>query len=157
MSDLLVKLYDLPAPGEAPDTGDVTVRKPIGPEHRVIVHWVLDRFGDAWASEAQAALANRPVSLFIGLRDADLLGFACYDATLLGLFGPIGVSTEARSQGLGARLLRACLDDMRSVGYGYAVIGGAGPAGFFQRVAGAVEIAGSVPGVYRHMVKRPPR
>ena len=51
-------------------------------------------------------------------------------------------------QGVGAALLRACLHDMRSFGYGYAIAGGVGAPGFFERVAGAVGIAGSSPGLY---------
>lgn len=154
MSDLLVKLYNLP-PLAAPAVCDegLVIRKPIGAENRVIVDWVLEQFGNAWASEAQAALVNRPVSVFLALRDSELLGFACYDATLRGMFGPIGVVQGQRSHGIGLRLLRACLDDMRSVGYGYAVIGGAGPVEFFQRGANAIEICGSEPGVYRGMLK----
>ena len=37
---------------------------------------------------------------------------------------------------------------MRSAGYGYAIVGGVGAPGFFQRVAAAVEIEGSTPGLY---------
>ncbi len=156
MSDMLVKLYDLPPISELENVDDgPVIRKPIGAEHRVAIAWVLEQFGDAWASEAQAALANRPVSAFVAIRQAELLGFACYDATLRGMFGPIGVAQEERSRGIGQRLLRACLDDMRSVGYGYAVIGGAASAEFFRRGANAVEIADSEPGVYRGMLKSP--
>lgn len=155
MSDMLVKLYDLPLLAESTDIDSgVAIRKPIGAEHRVVVAWVFEQFGDAWASEVQAALANRPVSVFIAAGESGLHGFACYDATLRGMFGPIGVTDADRGKGLGLHLLRACLDDMLSVGYGYAVIGGAGPGEFFRRAANAVEIPGSEPGVYRGMLKR---
>ncbi|WP_418319339.1 GNAT family N-acetyltransferase [Piscinibacter sakaiensis] len=155
MADMLVSLYRLPA-GAMPARGAApqpTVRKPLGGEARLIVDWIAEQFGAAWASEAQTALGNRPVSLFIALDGGNLLGFACYDATARGFFGPIGLAPAARRQGLGARLLRACLDDMRTVGYGYAVIGGAGPQEFFKRSVGAVEIAGSAPGIYHDMLR----
>ena len=159
MSDWLVKLYDLPAAPAAPPPGAV-VRKPIGPEHQLLSDWVAASFSAGWASEVRVALGNRPVSVFIAVSEAapqaQLLGFACYDATVRGLFGPIGVSAAAQGQGLGAGLLRACLDDMRAVGYGYAVVGAAGPGEFFRRVAGATEIPGSSPGVYRGMLKGTP-
>lgn len=155
MSDMLVKLYDLPPPVEAAIAeSPIAIRKPIGAEHRVLVDWALEQFGDAWASEVQSALANRPVSVFVATGPSGLHGFACYDATLRGMFGPIGVVAHQRGHGTGARLLRACLDDMHRVGYGYAVVGGAGPADFFRRCANAVEIADSEPGVYRGMLKR---
>lgn len=143
--DMLIKLYPAP-PLPAADLG--LVRKPIGPEHSAITHWVATRFGAGWASEAQVALSNRPVTLWIAARDTTLLGFACFDATARGFFGPIGVDDAARGQGVGAALLLACLADMRACGYGYAIAGGVGTPDFFRRVAGAVEIPDSTPGLY---------
>ena len=157
MSDWLVKLYDLPLPSGGPVLpGGATVRKPIGPEHQLVVDWAADAFGPGWASEAGVALCNRPVSLFVLQQGIALRGFACYDATARGMFGPIGVAPEARGQGLGAALLLACLHDMRSLGYAYAVVGSAGPGRFFERTAGAVEIPGSSPGPYRGMLRTGP-
>ena len=151
MSDLLVKLYELPPAPALPD--GVLIRKPLGPEHGVLGDWVAGHFGAAWASEARAALGNRPVSLYMALLAGVPVGFACYDATARGYFGPIGVLAAAQRQGLGAGLLSACLADMLAVGYGYAVIGGVGPTDFFRRAVGAVEIPGSSPGLYRGMLK----
>lgn len=145
--DMLIKLYP-PEALAAPARSGVVIRKPIGPEHLAIGAWVSHRFGTGWASEVQVALSNRPVTLWLATREAALLGFACYDATARGFFGPIGVDSAARSQGVGAALLRACLQDMRACGYGYAVAGGVGAPEFFRRVAGAVEIAESTPGLY---------
>ncbi len=51
-------------------------------------------------------------------------------------------------RGVGAALTLAVLAAMREDGYAYAIIGGAGPADFYARVAGAIEIPGSTPGVY---------
>ena len=143
--DMLIKLY---APPARPAADLAAVRKPIGPEHAAITVWVATRFGPGWASEAQVALSNRPITLWIATRGTTLLGFACFDATARGFIGPIGVDDSARGQGLGAALLRACLTDMRSFGYGYAIAGSVGAPGFFERVAGAVEIADSSPGLY---------
>lgn len=155
MSDWLVKLYDLP-PAPPPVPGAVVLRKPIGPEYQVIADWVGRQFSAAWASEVGAALGNRPVSLHLATGPQGLLGFACYDATARGMFGPIGVAEAARGQGIGAALLWACLAEMRSLGYAYAVIGAAGPGAFYQRSVGAVEIPGSTPGPYRGMLRAPP-
>jgi GNAT superfamily N-acetyltransferase len=145
--DMLIKLYP-PETLQAADAAGAAVRKPIGPEHAAITRWVAGRFGPGWASEVQVALSNRPVTCWIATRDTVLLGFACFDATARGFFGPIGIDDAARGQGVGAALLRACLHDMRSFGYGYAIAGGVGAPGFFHRVAGAVEIADSSPGLY---------
>jgi GNAT superfamily N-acetyltransferase len=129
------------------------VRKPIGPEHTVISNWVAEKFSAGWASEVAVALSNRPVSVWIAARPSELLGFACFDATARGFFGPIGVADSARGHGLGAVLLRACLQDMRAYGYGYAIVGGAGAPEFFARAADAVEIADSTPGLYAHQLR----
>ena len=156
---MLIKLYasefaSAPAPvptapaSAAAEINTAVVRKPIGPDHDLVTRWVAARFGPGWASETQVALSNRPITLWIAARHGTLLGFACFDATARGFVGPIGVDAAARCRGVGAALLRACLHDMRSFGYGYAVAGGVSAPGFFERVAGAVEIAGSSPGLY---------
>jgi hypothetical protein len=61
--------------------------------------------------------------------------------------GPTGA--RMRGRGLGAALLFRCLESMRDMGYGYAVIGGVGPAAFYEKVCGAFVIPGSETGVYR--------
>lgn len=155
IGDMLIALYRLPSPLPTLPA-DVTVRKPIGPEHDLVARWVAATFSPGWGSEARVALGNRPVSLFVAVRDGALRGFCAYDATLNGLVGPIGVAEPARGQGVGAALLRACLDDMRAMGYAYAVAGAVGAPNFFHRVAGAVPIAGSKPGLYRGMLRDPP-
>lgn len=159
MSDMLIKLYDLPAsrvagPARAGDAH--VVRKPIGTEVDAVVAWVGEHFGARWASEARVALANRPVSLFIAVQKSEPVGFACYDATARGYVGPIGVLPQARGTGIGAALLWAALEDMRAAGYGYAVAGAVGAGDFFRSVAGAVEIPGSSPGLYAGLVKTTP-
>ena len=78
-----------------------------------------------------------------------LAGFACYDATYRNFFGPTGVATDARGRGIGAALLLSCLHAMAGLGYGYAIIGGVGPAAFYEKAVGAVMIEGSKPGIYR--------
>ncbi len=152
--DMLIKLYPPAAFATAVPSGPggAVVRKPIGPEHGALARWVGESFGASWASEVQVALANRPVSVWIATRDTTLLGFACFDATGRGLFGPIGVADAARGRGLGAALLRACLLDMRSAGYAYAIAGGVGAPAFFRRVAAAVEIPDSSPGLYANQL-----
>ena len=149
--DMLIKLYALF--GAVDGLASIPLRKPIGPEHGAIADWVADRFGPGWASEVQVALTNRPVTLWIATRGTELLGFACYDATARGYFGPIGVAESARGQGLGAALLLACLHDMRAGGYGYAIAGGVGAPEFFRRVAGAIEIPDSMPGLYANQLR----
>lgn len=151
MADMLIRLYALPPAAKA-EPG-LVVRKPIGPEADAVVAWVEAQFGAGWASEARVALGNRPVTLFVAVDAEGLAGFCVYDATARGYVGPIGVRPSARRGGSGAALLRAALQDMRAAGYGYAVAGSVGAPEFFARVAGAVEIAGSEPGLYADMLR----
>ena len=127
------------------------MRRPIGPEKHVVTAWIGAHFGLGWASETEVAFGNRPRSCFVAIRDQELLGFACYDATALGVFGPTGVAESARGHGVGAALLLMTLHAMREQGYAYAVIGAAGPIEFYQRRGGIV-IPGSWPGLYRGML-----
>ena len=38
---------------------------------------------------------------------------------------------------------------MKALGYGYAIIGGVGPAEFYEKAVGATIIQGSEPGIYK--------
>ena len=156
MPDMLVKLYELDDDWHfmaSQKKQGIVIRKPIGPEKHRVVQWVADNFGPAWAAEADCALAGLPRNCFVAVKDADITGFACYDATALGFFGPIGVSESYRKQGTGKALLRACLLDMKLKGYGYAIIGAVEDTAFFEKAVGAVEIPGSTPGLYRAQLK----
>ncbi len=153
--DMLVKLYDLKNDQcymSALTEQGIEIRKPIGSEKHDLLRWVGDNFSPGWSSELDTALSNRPVSCFIAQHETSILGFGCYDATALGFFGPVGVLQDARGKGLGGALTQACLMDMRLKGYGYAIIGMAEAQDFYQKVAGAVEIPDSSPGIYRSNV-----
>ena len=153
--DMLVKLYDL-APDATLDlqvrAHGFTIRRALPPELHVVSRWIAARFGEGWASEATVAMTRQPVSCFLAVKGKELVGFACYDATARGFFGPTGVDASARGQGLGQALLNKTLLAMRDVGYGYAIIGGAGPTDFYRRTVGAIAIEGSKPGIYAGML-----
>lgn len=153
--DMLVKLYDLPPGGSAAarlrEQG-VSIRRALAPEKHKVVAWVREKFSEGWASETEVAFTRQPVSCFIAVREGSVVGFACHDATCRNFFGPTGVAPEARNGGVGTGLLFACLEAMKEQGYGYAVIGGVGPAAYYAKTVGAVLIEGSEPGVYRGLL-----
>jgi GNAT superfamily N-acetyltransferase len=153
--DMLVKLYDLPTSHEALSrlaaTG-VSVRRALPPEKHKVLDWVRRTFSEAWASEADVAFGHQPVSCFLAIQGRNLLGFACHDVTCPNFFGPTGVDVSARGHGVGTGLLLACLEDMRHQGFGYAIIGGVGPADFYTKTVGAIPIEGSEPGIYRGLL-----
>ncbi|HMO55107.1 MAG TPA: hypothetical protein PJ994_11425, partial [Tepidiformaceae bacterium] len=69
-------------------------------------------------------------------------------------FGPTGVAESQRGSGIGKVLLLQCLESLAAQGYAYAIIGGVGPAEFYEKTVGATLIPGSEPGIYRNMVRR---
>ena len=156
MSDMLVKLYELKDDwgflSQQKENG-IIIRKPIGPEKHLIVEWVREKFYEAWASEADVAMSNRPMTCFIAVEDGQIIGFACYDATALGFFGPIAVAESFRGKGTGKAMLLACMLDMKLKGYGYAVIGNTEHLEFYAKHVGAVEIPESSPGIYTTWVR----
>ena len=87
------------------------------------------------------------------VKEGEILGFACHDATTKAFFGPTGVLESARGQGIGEAMLIATLRGMREAGYGYAIIGAAGPVAFYQKRLDAIEIPKSKPGVYAGMLR----
>ena len=152
-ADILVKLYDLPALDlSRSDAAGVSIRRPIAPEKHVVCAWIGAQFEPAWVSETERCFANQPISCFIAARGQELLGFACWDATALGVWGPTGVAEAARGQGIGAALLLATLHAMHAQGYAYAIIGAAGPIEFYRRFVGGIVIPASWPGLYRGML-----
>ncbi len=156
MSDLLVKLYTLPEVHsliEKLRAEGIDIRRSIAPEKQVVLNFVREKFYVPWISEADVAYSNHPISCWIATHQRKCIGFACYDATMKAFFGPTGVDEAYRGKGIGTALLLVCLHDMRAQGYGYAIIGAAGPVDFYAKTVGAVEIPDSWPGVYRGMLR----
>ena len=156
MPDMLVHLLKLP--DLAPQLADmaqkgISVRRAMVPDLRRITAWVEKHFGLRWASECEVCFSRQPVSLFIAVKDDEILGFGCYEATCRDYFGPTGVLESQRGLGIGRVLLIACMHGLRELGYAYAVIGGAGPVGFYEKAVGAAVIPDSVPGVYKDLLK----
>jgi GNAT superfamily N-acetyltransferase len=163
MHDMLVNLHASDAPFLRPDPAlkssrgeAVTIRRALAPERNLVIDWVAALFSQGWASEAAVAFANTPAKCHLAHCSNRLVGFACFDATALGFFGPLAVDQAERGSGIGAALLKAVLVAMRAYGYAYAIIGGVGPAEFYARVAGAVAIPDSTPGVYAGLLRPSP-
>jgi GNAT superfamily N-acetyltransferase len=151
-NDLLIKLYEInfgKLVAELETKPEITFRKPIGTDRYLMINWAQQNFPKSWVSEIETALANTPTSCIIAQQHNTLLGFACYDATALGFFGPIGVIGEAQGQGIGRRLAIHCFHEMWLKGYGYAIVGMAASADFYRKITSVIEIPDSDPGLYR--------
>ncbi len=151
MPDMLVNLLRLPplepALEEVRGAG-LVVRRAQPWELTPVREFVAREFEAAWADEISVGFARQPVSVFVALRGGGLVGFAAYECTRKNFFGPTGVVERERGRGLGRALLLASLWALRESGYAYAIIGGVGPAAFYERAVGATLIPDSTPGIY---------
>ena len=155
MADMLVNLYQMPPMEEIMKTMEeagIRILQPLSPDFHKVLSFIEKEFGKGWASETSASLYHQPVSCYIAVKDHEVIGFACYDATARGYFGPTGVKESERGKGIGKALLLACLYGMKEVGYGYAIIGSAGPGDFYAKSCGARVIPDDRPNIYGKMV-----
>lgn len=159
MADLLINLYRLPGKDVlAPmNRQGISIKRVLPPDKSKVLSFIREQFQDGWADECEHALFHDPVGCYIAVKEQAIIGFACYDATARGFFGPTGVQENERRKGVGTALLFACLHSMKELGYGYAIIGWAAEDAipFYQREACAVLIEQSEPeqSVYSNLVQ----
>jgi len=151
MPDMLVKLYDMPIidmTAQMKSEG-IVIKRAMALNKVQVTEFVRSNFGDYstdWASECERAIFNSPPSCYIAVKDGQIVGFACYDATAPGYFGPTGVSPSEQGKGIGTALLLRCMESMKEKGYGYAIIGYVVEAvSFYEKTLNAVVIEGSSP------------
>jgi ribosomal protein S18 acetylase RimI-like enzyme len=152
MPDLLVNLLKLPAREET-STPEFNIRRAQPFELTPVRNFVSENFSRSWADEISVGFARQPISVFVATIDRELAGFAAYECTRRGFFGPTGVIQAAQGRGIGKALLLASLEALREMGYVYAIIGAAGPVRFYQKTVGAIIIPDSEPGIYTDLLK----
>ncbi|WP_417310442.1 GNAT family N-acetyltransferase [Devosia sp.] len=156
--DLLVNLHSRRLDALKDRVGDVTeIRVALPPELHIVTDWVRTHFSAYWVSEVTVAMAHQPPGCLIAVVDGELAGFACYDATARGFFGPTGVSERYRGRKLGLALLYHALMAMRAQGYAYAIIGAVGPVAFYADAVGAVPIPSENEDIYQGLLRVPPQ
>jgi predicted N-acetyltransferase YhbS len=148
MADLLVNLLKLPSFEQ-----DLRVRRAQPFELTPVRRFVETNFSLSWADEISVGFAHQPVSVFVATIERELVGFAAYECTRRGFFGPTGVIPAAQGKGIGKALLLASLIALREMGYVYAIIGAAGPVDFYRNTVGAIAIPDSEPGIYTDLLK----
>ena len=151
MPDLLVNLLKLPMQEEAQG---FIVRRAQPFEISAVRSFVETNFSTSWADEISVGFARQPVSVYIATIDLEIAGFAAYECTRRGFFGPTGVVEAAQHRGIGKALLLAALWSLREMGYVYGIIGAAGPIDFYQKTVGAIIIPDSDPGIYVDLLKK---
>ena len=154
MLDMLVNLYDLPDAKEYTDKG-IKIKRVLSPDKKKVIDFIRGNFTEGWASESEAAFARPLISCFIAVKNMEVVGFACYDATAKGFFGPTGVKETERGQGIGEALLLATLNAMKEEGYAYAVIGWCdGARKFYEKAVGAMPISETGKSVYNRLINQ---
>jgi GNAT superfamily N-acetyltransferase len=172
VSDLLVRLYDLPplAPLVAVlDKHGIEIRRALANERPQVTTFAREHGSEGWAAECEAAFARVPLACFVAaerraeetgarlpLASHALIGFACYEATCRNFFGPELVHEQHRGRGVGKALLLAALHAMRAEGYAYGIIGWASSIDFYRNAVGAIVIEGSKVGIYPAPLSAPP-
>jgi hypothetical protein len=70
MTDMLVKLYDLPdyfpVRTRLMDQG-VDIRQPFPSEKRILIPWIQTNFHEIWAAECAGVLERDPINCFIAI------------------------------------------------------------------------------------------
>jgi GNAT superfamily N-acetyltransferase len=167
MADMLVKLYHLPPllpTINALAAQHIQIRPArVGEEH-VIAAWIARHFSPGWANGTSYAVQRSPCSLFVAIEQQPqrpsgtnpyalpperLVGFACFDTSNRGMFGPMGVQPSHQGRGIGTALLLTALHAMWQENYAYAIIGWAGPVDWYAQRVQATIIPDSEPGPFR--------
>jgi|SRR5215216_699721 len=151
MPDLLVNLLKIPPPENT--TEEFSIRRAQPFELTPVRTFVTTNFSQSWADEISVGFARQPISVFIATIQRELVGFAAYECTRRGFFGPTGIIPAGQGKGIGKALLLTSLWAMREMGYVYAIVGAAGPVRFYQKVVGAIIIPDSEPGIYIDSLK----
>lgn len=158
MKDMLVRLMELPDISEIEkkllEKEKIVFRRAIAPEKHLVSEWVMEHFGEYWRSEVEVAFSRQPVSVWLAQKGNRILGFACYESTARNFFGPTGTLESERGKRIGKVLLVKSLESMREMGYGYAIIGGVGPAEFYEKAVGAKIIEGSETSIYQNLLRK---
>lgn len=159
MADMLVNLYghDFKCQEAQLKAQGITFKKPLALDKMQVLNFVEANFEHkSWAHEVEASLFKSPPTCWVAVKDKEIVGFACYDTTAKGFFGPTGVKEDFRKQGIGGELLVKSMTSLKEAGYAYSIIGWANPEAMplYERRAGATIIAGSelVNSIYSNLI-----
>jgi mycothiol synthase len=124
-----------PLPPSGPLRGvpeGVTVKRMDDSDRDAVLKVVTAQWGWSWAAEVE-----RAAGCHVALRDGEPIAFAAWGGCRPSWFGPMGTLPAATGLGLGAVLLRRCLEDQAALGLTSAQIGWVGPVPFYANAVGA--------------------
>src|SRR6187431_253484 len=100
MADLLVNLLKLPTFDDIAEQRFL-VRRAQPFELTPVRRFVETNFSRSWADEISVGFARQPITVFVATIERELVGFAGYECTRRGFFGPTGVIPAVQGKGIG--------------------------------------------------------
>ena len=145
MPDLLVNLLKLPATRRS-----ARIQRRRAQPLRYLASAGLWRkiFPRAGQTRSRSVLRDNRSPFYIATIDREIAGFAAYECTRRGFFGPTGVVDSARGKGIGKALLLASLWGAARDGVRLRHHRRRGSGRFYQKTVGAIIIPDSEPGIY---------
>lgn len=116
---------------------NIHIRRATGQEISSVSAFALQYFSRAWQLEVEESRRFPVLPVNIALHAGSVAGFAVYDVTGYGRFGPTGTRPDMRKHGIGGVLLKECCRQMLERGDETAEIAWAGPLGFYLKQVGA--------------------
>lgn len=151
--DMIVGLMNLPT---YELSENIRIKRAFPGDKATILQFIKENFDSpTWVYEAEYAMMQEGGKCLIATENGKLLGFACFDASARGFFGPIGVAKAGRNKNIGTALLIRTLEAMREYGYAYAVIGWVSDAEmFYRKTVGAEFIHNGYPenSIYSNLI-----
>ena len=95
-NDMITNLYRLPKLEDRKDT--IQIKRAFVGDKGAILNFIKSNFSDSWVYEAEHAIMQEMPKCFIAVENKKVIGFACYDSSAKGFFGPIGVHPDYRGK-----------------------------------------------------------
>lgn len=146
--DLLINLYDLQCRHDEQKLKEngIVIRRAMSPDKGKVLDFIKTHYGEDWMHESEHAFSNSPITCYIAVKDKEIVGFGCYDATAKGYFGPLGIKPGQKGGGIGTSLMYQCLTGLKEAGYGYGIIGWVDEAiAFYEKTIKMYKIPDSEP------------
>ncbi len=140
-SNLLVDLnqnWDMSAREDALRKDGIVVRRAKPEDKQAVLNFIKDEWL-LWTNEVEMAFKDEMPSIHIALLNGEVKAFSAHNANNKGTgwFGPMGTHPDLRGKGMGAILLKRCLQDMKEMGLSHSIIPWVGPIDFYAWHANA--------------------
>ncbi len=140
-SNLLVDLnqnWDMSEKELQLESEGIEVRRAKPEDKQAVLDFIKDEWL-LWTNEVEMAFKDEVPSIHIALLNGKIKAFSAHNANNKGTgwFGPMGTHPDLRGKGMGAILLKRCLQDMKQMGLSHSVIPWVGPIDFYAWHANA--------------------